>query len=350
VDEIEKPTTSLNESALLFPVGPSGIPVPDSTRRKRTTSRWIAEEDGRQSCLIVDAIDIACESTGRRDDRGCASGQEQDANHGVGPDECHNKSTIPSIVLENKSGDLFQTTELFSQPTAFLMTSFVHASASLSTSSVLDSTINFNISSLLDATPEQFVSAALIVTGVCMPSSFHDAIIVTASSPSVASFLSHGSFSFERTSYFSSSIEFVSTTTSSTLVPSTVTVVNDEDAEQKQGFGGTGAAIGGELGAFALLGLLLLFFLERKREKTEFPIPEDEGNQTQEFETTTLVEREDYISEYGVSDNVNLSDADEGFPTDFRHDTDLEMCNDDSNLASEHPPEEPDFVIEPEER
>jgi hypothetical protein len=48
-----------------------------------------------------------------------------------------------------------------------------------------------------------------------------------------------------------------------------VNVGNDENAEQKQGCGGTGAAIGGGLGAFALLGLLL------------------------------LVEDEDYSSEYG---------------------------------------------------
>jgi hypothetical protein len=41
-----------------------------------------------------------------------------------------------------------------------------------------------------------------------------------------------------------------------------------------------------------------------------------------------------------------LSDADDDFPTDFPHDTDLATWDDDSNLASEHNPEERDFVID----
>jgi hypothetical protein len=96
-----------------------------------------------------------------------------------------------------------------------------------------------------------------------------------------------------------------------------VNVVNDDNTEQKRGFGGTGAAMGGGWGGHALLGLLL------------------------------LVEDEDYSSEYGLSQNVKLSDTDDDFPTEVPHDTDPGTWDDLLNLASEHNPEERDFVIDP---
>jgi hypothetical protein len=101
----------------------------------------------------------------------------------------------------------------------------------------------------------------------------------------------------------------------------------------------SGSAIGAGVGGLAALALLLLLFLLFKKKKQQNELPQELDT---ECETTTLVEKDEYISEYGLSEGGvqddsgdDLVDMPQGVGDDGNY------ISDEGN-ASEHNPEDGD--------
>jgi hypothetical protein len=69
------------------------------------------------------------------------------------------------------------------------------------------------------------------------------------------------------------------------------------------------SAIGASLGALALLGLLVLFFILMKRRKPEAIIEEELGDDETIFDSTDMGSDDVFISEYGFSDRLSQGDS-----------------------------------------
>jgi hypothetical protein len=107
-----------------------------------------------------------------------------------------------------------------------------------------------------------------------------------------------------------------------------------------------GGAVGGVLAVLAICGLLLLLFLRRhKREETSL----FDGEVADAETTTTLDEPMDYISEYGLSDEAEMSDLDEECDLDLPHSAPINAYEGDSALATEHNPDDLAFGSSPAE-
>jgi hypothetical protein len=125
---------------------------------------------------------------------------------------------------------------------------------------------------------------------------------------------------------------------SSTLTESSLAVVLGPPAgaaeQTSEGLSASAAIGGGSAGLAALAALLLLLLFRKKKPKLE-PQPESEIGTT-----NSIDERDEYVSEYGLSDAVRSCDADED-------DEDLPRVPEGTNSSaggdshvSEHNPEE----------
>jgi hypothetical protein len=102
----------------------------------------------------------------------------------------------------------------------------------------------------------------------------------------------------------------VSQSTSSTITVAVVVPIGEGD-DTSSGNSKVGAAIGGSLGGLALLAVLILFVL-LKRRKTE-EVMNSNPLSLDEEEVITMTEVSDYISEYGLSDGrLGLDNSEEG--------------------------------------
>jgi hypothetical protein len=101
---------------------------------------------------------------------------------------------------------------------------------------------------------------------------------------------------------------------------------------------GSNGAIGAGLGGLGILGilLLLLFLKKRKQEKVDEYVEDT----ITEASVDTLQDNEEFISEYGLSDNIGGSDSDEegnDLPVSVEE---YGMQESDFGAGSEHNPED----------
>jgi hypothetical protein len=111
--------------------------------------------------------------------------------------------------------------------------------------------------------------------------------------------------------------------------------------QQSGGFS-TGATAG--RGLAGLTGLLLFLLWKRKKETKEIEEADCEGS-SEEVDMSTIDEDDVYISEYGLSDSLGPTESEDEGP-DIPQEASCGTYESDSLLASEHNPDELDFVSE----
>jgi hypothetical protein len=159
-----------------------------------------------------------------------------------------------------------------------------------------------------------------------------------ASSSFIQSALFIASAAFTQSASFSGSRSF---TESYVFSRSDTAIVMGDPDDQGPGLSGAalGGAIGGGFAALAVLALLLLFLLKRRKQEEV-----EEGDETLEgVETTTIEERDDYISEYGLSAPGSFNGSDDDGPIDLPREGESGISDSDPMNISENKPEDLDF-------
>jgi hypothetical protein len=203
----------------------------------------------------------------------------------------------------------------FAATAAFTSSVVFDASAAFSESSVFSSSLSFPKSSIFAETKALF------------PTSHFSASVAFSFSST-----------FTLSATFGPSAPFTPSAPLVRPIRSVVVPIVPNVAEQISNGLGSGASIGVGLGGLAAIAaLLLLLFLLKRRKKQ---IPDEAGEMIDERTVDTLTEHDEYISEYGLSNDMGPMEDDEG-GEDLPHSMgDDGMYASGVENASEHNPDE----------